>query len=357
MNNDRTSNMRPAKRSFVYAVLIGMAALLSGCMRAGVTTVVHADGTWTRETVYRGVEGQDQTTHVTDVFRLPAGNGWKVKKTSADNQLTYDAQKTFHPGQILEGDIAVKPMKGPGKGVPKVVNTAAIRPLGGGRFIYTETFHWVGTKPGELVKLDPKTVVAVKQSLPAPFAKGADVRALAVQVEQDTWHMLFAPPEPLLSEMWTEMPPLGEINPPELYERNMLRRLGKPLLNALHAHYGDRMTAEQRLETTRKLVHQIAARPDLEGTNGLVAGEPGKGKPKHDAAAMPSMDDVPQIAGLWPAAVSVSIRFPGRVIKTNGQIDTLTGEVYWTLFPQVAAQGDVTLSAVYIVEKQTAFRQ
>jgi hypothetical protein len=27
------------------------------------------------------------------------------------------------------------------------------------------------------------------------------------------------------------------------------------------------------------------------------------------------------------------LKFPGKVVSTNGQIDELTGEVYWALFP------------------------
>jgi hypothetical protein len=40
------------------------------------------------------------------------------------------------------------------------------------------------------------------------------------------------------------------------------------------------------------------------------------------------------------------VKIPGKVISSNGEVDELTGEVYWALFPQAAALKPVVLTAV-----------
>jgi hypothetical protein len=41
------------------------------------------------------------------------------------------------------------------------------------------------------------------------------------------------------------------------------------------------------------------------------------------------------------------VTVPGRVIETNGEADPLTGEVFWALYPEAAALGEVKLRVVY----------
>jgi hypothetical protein len=40
------------------------------------------------------------------------------------------------------------------------------------------------------------------------------------------------------------------------------------------------------------------------------------------------------------------VKAPGRVVSSNGEVDELTGEVFWGLFSEAAAFKDVVLTAV-----------
>jgi hypothetical protein len=44
------------------------------------------------------------------------------------------------------------------------------------------------------------------------------------------------------------------------------------------------------------------------------------------------------------------VKSPGKVISSNGELDELTGEVYWALFPPAASLKPVVLTA--LVEDQ-----
>jgi hypothetical protein len=45
------------------------------------------------------------------------------------------------------------------------------------------------------------------------------------------------------------------------------------------------------------------------------------------------------------------LKVPGRVISSNGQVDELTGEVYWAMFPEAAVLKELTLTAICELEK------
>jgi hypothetical protein len=49
-------------------------------------------------------------------------------------------------------------------------------------------------------------------------------------------------------------------------------------------------------------------------------------------------------AGLTPLTFAVS--FPGKVVETNGLVDPMTGEVYWSLLPLSLELADVKLRLV-----------
>jgi hypothetical protein len=44
------------------------------------------------------------------------------------------------------------------------------------------------------------------------------------------------------------------------------------------------------------------------------------------------------------------LKTPGRIVSSNGEVDELTGEVFWALFDAAAALQDVVLTAVVEVQ-------
>ncbi len=39
------------------------------------------------------------------------------------------------------------------------------------------------------------------------------------------------------------------------------------------------------------------------------------------------------------------VKMPGRVVSSNGEVDDLSGEVYWALFPEAASLKNLVLTA------------
>jgi hypothetical protein len=40
------------------------------------------------------------------------------------------------------------------------------------------------------------------------------------------------------------------------------------------------------------------------------------------------------------------VKAPGRVVSSNGEVDELTGEVFWGMFSEAAAFKDLVLTAI-----------
>src|SRR5205823_1049612 len=104
--------------------------------------------------------------------------------------------------------------------------------------------------------------------------------------------------------------------------------------------FGVRMSREQRHQTAIRLARQIATDTSAEsGKSEKMGGTAGK---------TPGTDQMTEsFGGMTPAAITLVVKMPGRVVETNGIVDDLTGEVYWTLYPQAALERDVTLRAVF----------
>ena len=45
------------------------------------------------------------------------------------------------------------------------------------------------------------------------------------------------------------------------------------------------------------------------------------------------------------------VKSPGKVVSSNGELDELTGEVYWALFPPAASLKPVILTAVVEIDQ------
>ena len=85
--------------------------------------------------------------------------------------------------------------------------------------------------------------------------------------------------------------------------------------------FGDKLTAQERMATTHKLIAGfMAAGETASKSKGPDAGPPGK-----------DSDDSALVAMLF------SVKLPGKVLATNGEVDDSSGEVFWALYSQAAA--------------------
>jgi hypothetical protein len=298
-------------------VLVFSLALLTGCARGRVTTEIRSGGAWTRTVALTGQEkkeGQmDMGGSIEDSFVIPAGDGWKSRTEKKDANVTTTFEKTFAVGAPLKGDLSVK---GDG-GKPALVNEVSVTRLTPRRFEYRETLRWAGPPPKDM-NLKPEDLAELKAVLPKALATDENVKGMADKMAVLIMPMLFGPGDPLLA--------IGLLHP-DLAGRKASQRIGSLMLKALEEQFGDKMTASQRRDVTLKLIETSFAQA--------------KPKAPDPAAGPPSPD---KGSGLTP--LMFIVKSPGKVISSNGEVDELTGEVYWALFPPAAALKPVVLTAV-----------
>ncbi len=302
-------------RSIVVTGFVFSFAVLTGCARARVTTEIHNGGTWTRTVALTGQEkkeGQMGET-VEDCFVLPSGTGWKSVSSKKDADQTTTFERTLTAGEPLKGDLSVK---GDG-GAAMLVNEVSVTRLTPRRFEYRETLRWTGPPPDGL-GLKPEDVAQLKAALPKALATDENARGIAEKMAALIMPMMFGPSDPLLA--------IGLLHP-DLAARRASQRIGSLMLKALEEQFGDRMTPAQRREVTLKLIETTFAQA--------------KPKPPDPSAGPPSSKGG---SGLTP--LMFILKSPGKVISSNGELDELTGEVYWALFPPGASLKPVVLTAV-----------
>jgi len=301
-----------------------LAALFANaCARARVTTEIKPDGSWERSIVLAGQqkkEGQITPT-IEDTFVLPSGQDWKSQeqKTSDERSLTFE--RTLRLGGKLEGDVSIK---GNASAKLNLVNEATVTRVGPHRFEYRETLHWKGDRANVLGKIKVEDLARIKANLPPPLATDANAQALADKTAELSIPLLFGPGDPLLT--------LGLLHP-DLAVRRAGQRIGTLMLTALEQQFGDKLTPAQRREVARRIIQETFSSANA-STKITADAAPGS-SPSNNSALVPLM---------------FIVKTPGRVVSSNGEVDDLTGEVFWGLFSEAAAFKDLTLTAVVEVE-------
>ncbi len=322
----RISRLRAA---ICCASIAAGAGLLNGCARGVAVTTINPNGSWTRKITFHGVKPDKNDTamgqKIEDVFVLPTGAEWKITRHNDKDKSSIVLERALPPGQSLNGAITIKSGK---KGAGLVmVNTVRVQQTAPGVFQYTEMLHWKGEPARELTP-DADAISVVKQALPAPLATDANARDVAARSARVFWRVLFGPGDPLLAEFSAFM------MQPEAMERKMLRRVAGEMDKILQAKFGAQMTAEQRLAVTHRLVADSMNTVSTKSKSSAPGGPPSGDNSKDKNG---DQDNT--------VALTLSVKMPGRITQTNGERDELNGDVYWSLFPQAAATGDVTLSA------------
>jgi hypothetical protein len=320
------------------AGLLGLLALgalfATGCSRSVITTTVRPDGSFTRKIVFHGPKPSDKGDggglavpgggELSDSFDMPAGGPWKTKREKLENEETYTAERELTPGSIQKQDIAIKSGDKMKPGI-FVVNEASVRSLGPGKWEYREVLHWKGKAPDIMTLIDPDVLKTVKAALPPALATDANVRPIAAALSRETWRAMFGPGDPLISG-WSQF-----MMQPENTVRKMLSRMSPGLDTALATQFGDKLPPAERRVAVRKIIGSVAT--------GLTDKTSANADPTK-AGAKPDTGD----AAL--TALTFSVKLPGKIISTNGERDDFNGEVYWSVYPQAAAMGDVEMTAV-----------
>jgi len=297
--------------------------VFSGCARAKVTTEIKPDGSWVRTVALTGQEkkeGMQMTPSLEEIFAIPSGPEWKSKQSKKAEDLTNLYERTMAAGASIKGDVSIKGGEAKeGAPVPvQFANEATVTKLGPRRFEYKETLRWSGEKPKDFGSIKPEDLAEITAALPPGLNTEANARALAARSASLLIPAMFGPGDPLLA--------LGLMHP-DLAERRASQRIGTLLLKVLEDQFGDKLKPAQRQQIALKLIEKgfSSAKPSQPDPS---AGPPSSGKS----------------SGLVP--LMFILKVPGKVVSTNGQIDELTGEIYWALFPEATVLKEVILTAI-----------
>jgi hypothetical protein len=293
--------------------------LFTGCARSKITTEVRANGSYVRTIELTGPAKQEGGMQVgstlEETFAVPSDAAWtKSERTKASDRIV-TLVRTFAAGAGSKGDLRLK--EGEGEKVA-LSNEVTVKRSGTSRIEYTETLTWSGEPPKIAGGLKGEDLAQLKAALPKGLATDENANAVAMKAATMAVPVLFGPGDPLLA--------IGLMHP-DLAERRATQRLGTLMTKALEEQFGEKLTVAQRREIARKLITTTfsAAKPSKP--------DPGAGPDKKSGA------------GLVP--LMFVLKGPGKVVSSNGEVDELTGEVYWALFPEAASMKPVTLTAVW----------
>jgi hypothetical protein len=299
-----------------FMAVVFSLALLTGCARARITTEIRSGGEWTRTVALTGQQkkdGQmDMGGSIEESFVLPSGDGWKSRTQKKDSDQTAIFEKTLAAGAQLKGDLSVKE-----GGDPMLVNEVSVTRIAPRRFEYRETLRWTGPPPTGM-NLKPEDLTGLKAALPRALATDENARGIADKMAVLIMPMMFGPGDPLLA--------IGLLHP-DLAGMKASQRIGSLMLKALEEQFGNKMTLAERRAVTMKLIETSFAQAKPKAPDPAAGAPSGKGG-----------------AGLTP--LMFVVKSLGRVVSSNGEVDELTGEVYWALFPPAASLKPVVLTAV-----------
>jgi len=308
-------------RTFSLCTALAALVLLSACARARVTTTIQKDGSWTRSLTFTGQAKKEGGTPnmgptVQEVFAIPSGAAWKSKQETKKDDLVITVERVMAAGASLNGDLSLKDDKSPGK--MRLVNQATVTRAGPRRYEYRETLKWKGGADHALGDIKPEDLAKIKADLPPAVATDENASALAQKVKELAIPMMFGPGDPLLA--------IGLIHP-DLAERRASQRMGTLLVQALEQQFGDKLTLVQRREVARKMIQETFSSMKVSAPDPSSGPQP----PANSSGMTPLM---------------FIVKTGGRIISSNGEVDDLSGEVYWAMFEEAASFKDVIMTAI-----------
>lgn len=317
-------------------LLVFSSAAWMGCARAVSTTAVHADGSWTRTVAFHGSSPDQKSmsvgTEIKDAFILPQGPAWKIKNEKTDAEVTVTAVREMFLGGTIENDIVTKSSDKNSPAINVMTNRVSVKQIAPGRYEYRETLHWLGKMPKELVVPDGDAMRLLKAWLPPQLATTVNVQQLARALTRAIWRVMFGPGDPLVAH-FSEL-----MMQPDLIKHRIGGQMATALKSALDELPGQKLTPQQKQDLFKKMT-------DYAVQSGTTKAQ----------AAQNGGPEKPAPGGSF-ASLTFDVKLPGRVIETSGEVDPLTGEVYWAVYPEAAVLGDVTMRAVCDTNPQAAAR-
>ncbi|MCS7223727.1 MAG: hypothetical protein NZ959_04075 [Armatimonadetes bacterium] len=311
-------------------LLICLMALISGCARVQVSTVVERDGTWSRSLTFRGapipfpqgVSAAEVTgPTLKNQFRLPQGSGWKTRSEKEEGMEILVFERRWETGDTVSEDLVIKnPQKGDNSKL--LVNEVRVGPVSKTRFAYEERLKWVGPSPVDLMP-EKAIVDQVAAALPAHLATKDNMDKLINSIWSRFLRSVMGPDDLLMAYLFVH---------PDFGERQLRQRLYPIVLDACRQLFKDKIS-EEHIRKVAQILSDI--------------------KPQAKAGAAVKTDLIKQDSQSdFPVLLFFSVRLPGKIIETNGQIDPTTGEVWWGCFSLAVALEDLRLFALSEVPRE-----
>lgn len=297
--------------------LVLMAFFLVGCASTSSTATVNADGSWsrtlkltTREAPNLGGESQEKKP---DIFAIPTAAEWTKSEENKEGEKSTILKRTFTAGEGPVTDIVVKDKNG-----TKFKNFVVVRKLDGNRIEYYEKIVMVGPKPAKTEQETQTFIKEMKDALPAGKATDEDLMAIGKKTEVALTRLLFGPDDHLFGSMLTNID--GTV-------RRIRSKIGTIEGRILAEQFGSRLSQAEIDATVKKLLAKFDS-PDAFDMKKTAGSEP------------PDQNDSNFIG------MSVAVKLPGKVVETNGEIDSYTGEVFWDFLSNSAEPDVLELRAI-----------
>jgi hypothetical protein len=299
------------------------ASFLGGCARISAHSEVSPDGSFVRNVAY--VVAQNTATKDASnadeflpekVFGIPS-TGWTKTEIKNEKENSVRVSKRFAAGEHVLNDLSPTGATG-----SILANRVSVKPLGDGRFEYTETIEWKGRLSTNSKDLPIALKAALKEALPTELSDEAALDNATRRIAIKVWQALFGPHDPLVNQVFMHS---------DFAERRLMQRLAKGIDSTLVEVFQDRLSPEQRAITMKKLLANMKDKDVFEGPT--------------KSLEEPKPDSFDAKGGLVP--ILVVVKLPGSIEETNGEIDAVQGEVYWAMYPEGAMLQPVTLRVVY----------
>lgn len=331
-----------SKRMFLISMFPFM--FLIGCSSVAVQTTINADGSYIRHIKFTvGSEPMGGPPKLEKNFQRLSDKKWTMTSKNVDDNLVVEAHRKFDKGQKSEGDVSLmqklekKRRLGPPKDeepAPKakvlLTNSVSVTEISPGKWEYKEVLHWTGQRDEmDWSKLNNKEELAkLKACLPEKIRSDETVKKLGLGIAESLNRILFGPGMPMLPQFLLQT---------DLAIRKMMISLGNFIVKWLKDEFGDKLTADERFQCAKKIL-------DDSGLKGALTEQKAKSQPKGPGGA-PAKEKKKEETDLIP--MSFAVKVPGKILKSNGDVDRFSGSVYWGVYPQAAAFKDVVLRVVY----------
>lgn len=335
------------RNAWILSMLCGV-ALATGCSSARIVTEVSADGSYTRTLTFNlAAPPMGKAPKLEEVNLPPSEKDWKHETKKKDQSVYYTMSKAFKKGESAQ-DLnimqKVEKKKQPRFGAPPpkkeektvapkilLVNSVNVKEIAPGRFEYTETLAWKGkreVKNDILSEEEAKGLSELKAMMPKKLATDENVKKIQDAVLGIMTKIMFGPGEPLLGQLMMQ-------TDYAIIECNI--RLGNQLIEWLEKTWGADMTEAQRVKIAKKILEVIGLEDKINKSL-KDAQKQGPGAPKKEEKKKEETELLP---------MTFVLKFPGKVLETNGKLDRFSGRVVWCMYPQATTQKDVVLRVVF----------